>query len=208
MQQTEQRQARGTIVSKSPGRVRVRLHHQSRRPRLTQRIQEGLAGRPGIEDVDVNPRTGSVAVRYDRGALSFDDVCAIIDDLGVILESLDEPPDLSDLAAHPGRSTVARDIAGAVDRIDKRLARATGRTVDLRLLFPVGLFALGVRQIFVEGLGLTQVPGYILLWYAFDAFWKLHRDIPNAPATGDSGGAGTANGVPTGKTDRAGATSG
>ena len=26
-----------------------------------------------------------------------------------------------------------------------------------------------------SGLGLGQVPGYVLLWYTFDSFYKLHQ---------------------------------
>jgi hypothetical protein len=27
----------------------------------------------------------------------------------------------------------------------------------------------------MNGLGLSQVPGYVLLWYTFDSFYKLHQ---------------------------------
>lgn len=177
---------RGTIVSASPGRVRLRLHREHRNPKLAQQIKQGVVGRPGIASVDVNHRTGSVAVCYDHHLLSPGDLLGIIHDVGVVVvEAMGETPEISALGAgHHTRSSVASNISNTVDRLDKRLAQATDRTVDLRLLFPIGLFALGVRQVFAEGLGLTQVPGYILLWYAFDSFWKLHRELPNHPAAG------------------------
>jgi hypothetical protein len=32
-----------------------------------------------------------------------------------------------------------------------------------------------VWQLATRGLGMTEVPAYVLLWYAFDSFWKFHR---------------------------------
>lgn len=45
----------------------------------------------------------------------------------------------------------------------------------LKLLFPLALAGVGLRQWVTQGLGLAQVPAYVLLWYAFDSFWKFHR---------------------------------
>lgn len=180
----ESNQPRGSIVSASPGRVRLRIHREHRDPKLAQQIQQSVASRPGITRVDVNHRTGSVAVCYDHHLVSPEGLLEIIHDVGVVVvEAMGETPELESLEGHPTRSSVASNISTSIDRLDKRLAQATGRTVDLRLLFPIGLFALGVRQVFVDGFGLTQVPGYVLLWYAFDAFWKLHRELPDHPGT-------------------------
>src|SRR5205807_541067 len=77
-------------------------------------------------------------------------------------------------------------LIDAVERLDSDLARLTGRRIDLKLIFPAGLFALAIRQIATNGLGISQVPGYVLLWYAFDSFWKFHREPPhpNRPKRG------------------------
>ena len=51
-----------------------------------------------------------------------------------------------------------------------------------------GLGFIGLRQSLSEGLGLSQVPGYVLLWYAFDSFWKFHQQTRlGAPPDGPSG---------------------
>jgi hypothetical protein len=38
-----------------------------------------------------------------------------------------------------------------------------------------------MRNTFANGLGIWQVPGYVMLWYAFDAFYKLHQEDPAKP---------------------------
>lgn len=176
----EHLEIRAAIVSASPGRVRLRLPRSSRGPRLVQRVRDGLANRPGIERVDANESTGSVVVHFDQQAISPDGLLELIHDAGVVIEELN-PFDVTEVFRARTRSTVATRISTTADHFDRQLALATGQKVDLRLLFPLGLFAFAVRQIAVAGLGLNQVPGYVLLWYAFDSFWKLHRELPNGP---------------------------
>lgn len=176
----EQTQARGKIASMSPGRLRVRLHPEARKTRHLDHLHQRLSECAGVERVETNPRTGSVVVHYDHHAMTLNDALDLIHDCGVLFEPLIEPPSPEELALHRTRSTVASDISSSVDNLDRQIAHLTGRKVDLRLLFPAGLFALALRQIFVEGFGLNQVPGYVLLWYAFDSFWKLHRELPSA----------------------------
>jgi hypothetical protein len=77
-------------------------------------------------------------------------------------------------------------VVDTVNDLDQRLSRLTGRKVDLKLLFPVALGAIGVRSAIANGVGLTEVPAYILIWYAFDAFWKFHQRPHSAPTVGDA----------------------
>ncbi len=167
--------AQATVASATPGRVRIRLQRTAHSHHVAHRVKEHVGGQAGVTRVDANAVTGSVVVHYDRETTSLDDVIGMFRDIDVIVGSIggleeEEEPALG--------TPASRRLIGAVDRLDRRLAHATGYRVDLRLLFPASLFVLGLRQILVEGLGLTQVPGYVLLWYAFDAFWKLHRQMP------------------------------
>lgn len=81
-----------------------------------------------------------------------------------------------------GQSTTATGVITALDDLNQRLSRATGGKLDLKLLFPLTLGALGLCQVLAEGLGLTEIPGYVLLWYAFDSFYKLHEQRPQRVA--------------------------
>jgi len=168
-------QARATIASATPGRVRVRLQRTEKSRDIVESVKEHVVGRPGVTQVSTSAVTGSVVVHYDRESASHDDIIGMFRDAGVIVESIAGLEGAEELSAP---TPASQRVIEAVDRLDRRLARLTGYRVDLRLLFPAGLFAIGLRQALVEGLGLTDVPGYVLLWYAFDSFWKLHRELP------------------------------
>ena len=50
----------------------------------------------------------------------------------------------------------------ALTDLDHRISRLTGGKLDLKLLVPVGLGLLAMRQVALNGFGLAQVPGYVL----------------------------------------------
>jgi len=66
--------------------------------------------------------------------------------------------------------------------LDQRLSKATNGKFDIKLLVPTGLGLLALRQIAINGFGLGTVPGYVLLWYTFDSFYKLHQRKSEAKA--------------------------
>jgi hypothetical protein len=152
------------------------------------RARDHLAGQPGVRDVETNAATGSIVVRYDPEERSGEDVLALLADVGVIVRDVlgaDRLPEV-------GHSQASRTLVDALADLDRRVSAATGNRVDLKVLFPAALGLLGVRQVASQGLGLSQVPGYVLLWYAFDAFVKLHQ-TPVAP--GDAARAADAEGA-------------
>ena len=161
--------AHAHVTSHSPGRMRVRVRRGDRSQLET--LRTALADRPGVASVDANPATGSLLVRYDQHALGRDAVLGILEDVGLVVAAL------ADLPAPPGpHSTTAGGFMDAISDLDARLSALTNRRLDLKLLFPLALGAIGLRKTVSEGLGLSQVPGYVLLWYAFDSFWKFHHE--------------------------------
>jgi copper chaperone CopZ len=203
MATTDASSIQGVVASATPGRVRIRLEPRARADGTVHRVREHVARQAGIQQVTANPTTGSVVVHYDQATTTLDDIVEVCRDLGVVVGTMVglEPPDEVALG-----TTTSQRLVDAVDRIDRQLARATGRKIDLRLLFPTALFALGLRQVMASGLGLNQIPGYVLLWYAFDAFVKFNRDVPRpvgvsvettngASGNGKTGNSATGNGA-------------
>ena len=170
----------GSVASATRGRLRVRLHRPHRHGELIERAGAHLRAQDGVREVRINAAAGSIAVSYDPDERTAGEVLAMLADVGIIVREVLAVADDGPPAA--GHSLVSRSLVAALTDLDRRVARVTGRKVDLKLLFPATLGALGVRQVLAEGLGLTQVPGYILLWYAFDAFYKLHA-APAVEAT-------------------------
>ncbi len=176
----------GRVASVIPGRVRVRLDGQSHAPQHARHVKNRLEEHRGVGRVEIRQNGHSVVVHYDPRERSQSDVLAMLRDVGVILRDVEAAGgnELPDVGAQTGTesSTTAVSIIGALNDVDCRLSRLTGRRLDLKLLFPLTMGALGVRQLAEAGLGLAQIPAYVLLWYAFDAFYKLHR-----PAIAESG---------------------
>ena len=79
---------------------------------------------------------------------------------------------------------MAKTFVSALEDLDHRISALTGRTLDLRVLVPLGLVGAGVWQLCEKGLMLDTVPGWLLVWFAFDAFIELRPQSasPAAPA--------------------------
>ncbi|WP_035140245.1 DUF5132 domain-containing protein [Fischerella sp. PCC 9605] len=72
------------------------------------------------------------------------------------------------------KSEIARDLINVISDVNTDVGRITNGLVDLRLLLPLGFSALAVRQLFIKGLQIDEIPWYTLAWYAFDSFMKLN----------------------------------
>jgi hypothetical protein len=171
--------------------MRLRLHRDHNEAATLGQIEQRLCERSGVSSVETNQRTGSVLVHYDRRRLSPNDLLDVVHELGMVAFSVagteglpgpsEQPP--AEVRPKVGHSTTAVTVMDALTDLDQWLSELTGGRLDVKLLFPLSLGALAVRQIATTGLGLAEVPGYVLLWYAFDAFYKLHRQPPDQLAT-------------------------
>lgn len=74
-----------------------------------------------------------------------------------------------------GTSAVAVEIINIMSELNTRFDWLTQGKTDLRLLMPLGLGALALRQILIKGLQIDELPWYALAWYAFDSFTKLNE---------------------------------
>ncbi|AFY46394.1 hypothetical protein Nos7524_0482 [Nostoc sp. PCC 7524] len=81
-----------------------------------------------------------------------------------------------------GKSEVANDVINLLSDMNADVRSMTNGVADLRLLVPMGLGLLAIRQLWVQGLKLNDIPWYILAWCAFDSFIKLNnvRELPTS----------------------------
>jgi hypothetical protein len=128
-----------------------------------KRIASVLEAHPQIKQVRTNVQNGSIIIEHDRDNGTFDNVFATLRDLGIIFGDLTQ-----------GKSEAAAGLSSAVVDLNKQVEQATNGVVDLRFLFPLGLSALAVRKLLAKGLQFETIPWYVLAWYAFDSFIKLH----------------------------------
>jgi cation transport ATPase len=159
---------RGRLASLVRGRVRVKVHPESRTPHSMQEIQNRLASQEGVHDVIVNPATGSVTVNYDHERYSTAGILGLLEDLDIVVEST--------VHAEHGPSP---GFLAAIDDLNARIHAATGVPIDLKLAVPLAFVGAGIWSIGKKGLMIESVPGWLFLWFAFDMFVKMHPAHPS-----------------------------
>lgn len=165
---------RGAIVSLVPGRLRVKLHPESRAAHVMKGIADDLKSREGIQDVAVNPASGSLTVQYDRARHSASGILGLLEDLDVVIESTTHALQIETSEATGGREAQRQDFLAAIDDLNARVHGATGVPFDLRIILPLSFAGAGVWSIVKNGLMIESIPGWLFLWLAFDMFVKMH----------------------------------
>ncbi|MEW6498370.1 MAG: HMA2 domain-containing protein [Cyanobacteriota bacterium] len=167
------------VVSSTPGRTRLRVSPKRRNHQEMARIANALKAHPEVHEVRTNVQTGSIVVHHAHNDRWHDEMIAILQDLGIILGSVaDVEEPLSG-----GKSEVAADITSVVKDLNERFGLVTNGVVDLRMLFPMGLAALSLRELMQNEWEFEAAPWYVLAWYAFDSFIKLHNTSDPEPST-------------------------
>ena len=158
------------IISQTPGRVRLRITPTHRQLQKIAPLANALKARLEIYRVKTNISTGSITVFHGRELLSSQDMCTILQDLGINLVEVTQEQKISVLSS----SKAATEIIRTTTDLNRTVQTATNNTVDLRFLVPLSLGILAMRQLLVKGWQLELIPWYVLAWYAFDSFLKLH----------------------------------
>jgi hypothetical protein len=182
------------IAHQVPGRVRMKIPAGKGNAELLKQIGEVFGAIPGIEEVEVNPTTGSVVLRYDTDRHdefhgTFNQHYAAHSesaapnggaaggqngkghgadtDLDKLTGSIEAEAEF--LASH---SHSARVIVDFVKKVDREIKIATGNTVDLKILFAVGMIGFTVLEI-----GATAAtPVWVTLAiFSVNHFIELHE---------------------------------
>ncbi len=143
------------IAHQVPGRVRMKIPAGKGNPELLQQISEAFGVIPGIEQITVNPATGSVVLHYDvdrheefHGTFQSHyrshhgdphPPSTEIDDLARRIQ--DEAEFLAQ------NSETARAVVDFVKKCDREIKLATNNTVDLKIVLAVGIIGLTVMEV-------------------------------------------------------------
>jgi hypothetical protein len=156
------------MVSSTPGRIRVRVAPE-KRPEIGT-VKDTLQDHAGINRVKANPSSGSLLVEYDDGSLDFDEVVALLADLGVLVLETFGDDDYVGLLGLVGK---AAGLVGRVPSPNGALSSLPG-AIDGRLLAPLGVGALGVALVMCRSnAGLSGLPPFLLLALALAAYRQL-----------------------------------
>jgi len=187
------------IEHQVPGRVRMKIPAGKGNPELLKQISDVFGVIPGIEEVAVNPTTGSVVLRYDtdrhdefhgsfrqhyeahgaahgpaNGGLHGADT-----ELDKLANSIEAEAEF--LARH---SHSARAVVDFVKMVDREVKRATNNSIDLKILFALGIIGLTVFEV-----GATAAtPVWVTLAiFTVNHFIEIHERQAHADANGASG---------------------
>jgi hypothetical protein len=190
------------IEHQVPGRVRMKIPAGKGKPELLKQISEVFGVIPGIEQVIVNPTTGSVVLHYDadrhdefhgsfrehydahhaaHGTNGHDRgngnglMHGADTELDKLTHSIEEEAEF--LAKH---SHSARVVVDFVKMLDGEVKRVTNNTIDLKILFAVGIIGLTVFEV-----GATAAtPVWVTLAiFTVNHFIEMHERQPNDGVT-------------------------
>lgn len=150
--------ARAYLVHSMPGRVRFKIPERRGDVAFFNEIESLLRKCRGVENVAVNPATGSAVIFYS-GALEALVAEALRNGLSSVLDvRMSMPPALD-------------RMRGEFARLNERVAGMTGGETDLIALTLFGLLAFGAVQLLR---GNVLAPATTLIWYAGDAagLWR------------------------------------
>jgi hypothetical protein len=161
-----------TVAHNVPGRIRVRVQgSRAERSRALDALQHLLDDR---YDVTIDARTGSALIRYEPADIEPDALIRLLREADDAFGMLQVPELLN--AVDRSTSAVAETLSARLSRANRSVLHATQGHVDLRVLLPVTLGGLALRQLARQGPSVRGAPWYVLAYYAFDSYIKLHAD--------------------------------
>jgi hypothetical protein len=176
------------IVHSCRGRVRMKVPAAKGDEVLLEQIRQMVLTLPGVTEVAVNPRTGSLITHYDQH--THDDfhrhlehdckehlhVCQPpASDVDEMARQIQEEAEF--LAEHSDAARVVVDFCKGLDRQVKVM---TGNAVDLKVLLPLGLAAVTFLELGLE----AATPIWLTLGlFSLNHFVEMHAH-PNEPSSG------------------------
>lgn len=158
------------IVSQTPGRIRIRVAPAHRQQHKIASLVSALKEELAIYRVRANLHSGGITIFHAQEHLNCEDIRHILQDLGILLsDTIVKFPNINH-----DHSLAAAEVSRVAVKLNQDVRRATNGVVDLRFLLPLSFVLLALRQLIVKGLQLEIIPWYVLAWYGFDSFVKLH----------------------------------
>lgn len=161
-----------TITHSVPGRMRVRVRGQRAEKGEALSALRDQVGDVG--DVTTDARTGSALITYDPTACDPAAIVELLRQAHSAFRSL-TPPRMQG-GVDRSASTVAREVQTRAGKANAAVLQATQGRLDLRILFPLTLGGLALRQLVRQGVDFRDAPWYVLAYYAFDSYIKLHGE--------------------------------
>ncbi|AFZ45153.1 hypothetical protein PCC7418_3030 [Halothece sp. PCC 7418] len=132
-----------------------------------------------VEQPAVRAFLKAVIALQERGKEALAQLEEAIEDLRAEVEAeLAEEGENTPALSNQENSVFAQMMIKGMSELDTSLRKATQGTIDARSLLSILFAALALRQLILKGFQFDDVPWYVLAWYAFDSFIKLHDHQP------------------------------
>ncbi len=175
------------IEHQVPGRVRMKIAAGKGNPELLKQISEAFGVIPGIEEIAVNPTTGSVILHYDadrhdefhgsfrqhyeaHGAAN-GGMLGAETELDKLTHSIEAEAEF--LARH---SHSARAVFDFVKMVDREIKLATNNTIDLKIAFAIGIIGFAVFEV---GATVSTPVWLTLAIFTVNHFIVMHESLAN-----------------------------
>jgi hypothetical protein len=162
-----------------PGRLRLRLPAAKGEEQELRQISSAIAKTDGIDQVEYNPITGSILIRYSSER--YTDLQALESGLKAsagpiaINDSFSSHDGTQRPRYQRGRSIAARRVDSLFKELDHEIRVATDNEVDLKFILPFGVTVLGLLALRYS----SATPLWLtLLIFGFNAFLGLHAPMP------------------------------
>ena len=162
------------ILHRIPGRLRLSFPDRAD-PRA---VVTALEGQRGFLSWRWNQRTRSLLLLYDPEATSGE---ALLEVVANRLGAADVDQGPPQAPRPPGPPALAVAVSQGLAELDARVASTTRGLVDLRLLFPIGLFTWAILELSRGAVG--PLAWSSALWYAHGLFRDYN--LPNHPSHED-----------------------
>jgi hypothetical protein len=145
------------IAHQVPGRIRMKVSGAKGNPEQLDEIKQTFSLIPGIEQVDVNPDTGSIILRYDPDRhddfhAGFHRHCSHhhagaaqrppTNEIDALANKIEQEAEF--LAQH---SESARAVVDFCKRADREIKVATGNMLDLKMVLAIGVVGFTVLEV-------------------------------------------------------------
>lgn len=166
-------ETRASVTHAVPGRLRVRLEGGTAAERkAAMAALRQVEATPGVHDVTADTERGSALVTFDPESLDMESAVKLVREAHEAFDDVAPPKVVT--VVDKSVSTVASRIEAGFTSADNDVRKATHGAVDLKMLVPLGLGTLAVRQFIRTGPLVSSMPWYVLAYYSFDTFVKLH----------------------------------
>jgi Heavy metal associated domain 2 len=141
------------IAHQVPGRVRMKLPSGKGNPELLEQMKLTLVGIPGIEEVIINPETGSLVLHYDtdhhdqfHGHLTHHTgghhQVAPTNEIDALANKIQQEAEFLAENSH-----TARVIVDFFKQVDQQIKTSSHNTIDLKIVLAFGIAGFTIAEV-------------------------------------------------------------